>query len=195
MLMRMKFLLTVFFLATTLGFAQTFEYDILLIGSDVGDMSITRKISGSKTTYRMESRTEVNYIIDSRKDVFVSTIELENNVLVSSRMENKKNDKLHEFTYVTRGNGGYKVQTEKGLSTIAGNIIKVVYDIFYAEPKGGEALFVDRSGKFGTVSKVKDHAYKVEIKGGDDYTYNYEGGKMVKMEVPSPLGKVKMVIK
>lgn len=183
------------FFFTGLVSAQTFEYDILLLGVDVGDMSITRKISGTKKTYRMESRTEVNYIISSRRDIFISNIEIENNVLVSSRIENKKNDKLNEFTYVTRGDGGYKVQTEKGLSTIAGNIVSVVYDIFFLEPKGGEGLFVDRSGKFGTVTKLKEHTYKVEIKGGDDYTYNYEGGRMVRMEVPSPLGKVKMNIK
>ena len=191
----MKNFLIALFMLTSVGWAQTFQYDILLVGADVGDMTITRKVSGTKKTYRMESRTEVNYIIDSRKDVFLSIIEFDNNVLVSSKMENKKNDKLNEYTYVTRVGTGYKVQTEKGLSTIAGNILNVVYDIFFQEPKGGESFFIDRSGKFGSVSKVKDHSYKVEIKGDDDYTYNYENGKMIKMEVPSPLGKVKMVMK
>lgn len=191
----MKALIFICSLFTTLCFAQSFTYDIFLVGSDVGDMTITRKISGNKKTYTMESRTEVNYIIDSRKDVFRSVIEFENNILVSSKMENKKNDKLNEYTYVTKGNGGYKVQTEKGLSTIAGNIVNAVYDIFFQEPKGGESLFVDRSGKFGSLTKIKDHCYKVIVKGDDDYTYNYENGIMTKMEVPSFLGKVKMIKK
>jgi len=194
-IMLTKTILFVCYLFSSICFAQTYTYDIFLVGSDVGDMTITRKISGSKKTYNMESRTEVNYVIDTRKDVFKSTVEFENNILVSSRMENKKNDKMNQYTYVTRGDGGYKVQTEKGLSTIAGNIVNAVYDIFFTEPKGGESFFVDRSAKFGAVSKVTDHSYKVEIKGDDDYTYNFVNGIMTKMEVPSFLGKVKMIMK
>jgi hypothetical protein len=122
--------------------AQTYNYDIILVGSDVGDMTITRKISGTKKTYYMQSRTEVDYVIDSRKDVFTTNIEIENNVLVYSKMENKKNDKMNQYTYVTRGDGGYKVQTEKGLSTIAGNIVHIIYDIFFHYNKFFESLFV-----------------------------------------------------
>ena len=70
--------------------AQSYTYDILLVGSDVGDMTISRTVSGTKKTYKMESRTEVNYVIDSRKDIFSTTVVFENNVLISSKMENKK---------------------------------------------------------------------------------------------------------
>lgn len=193
--MNMKALLLVCFFLPAICLCQSYSFDIILVGSDVGDMTISRKIVGTKKTYYMESNTYVNYIVGSRKDIFTSNIEIENNILVSSKMENKKNSKMNQFTYVTRGDGGYKVQTEKGLSTIAGNIIHIIYDIFYQEPKGGESFFVDRSGKFGTCTKIKDHSYKVEIKGDDDYTYHYENGIMTKMEVPSFLGKVKMIKK
>lgn len=191
----MKALLFAFFLTPYFCFAQTYNYDIFLVGSDIGDMTITRKISDTKTTYYMQSTTEVDYLIDSRKDVFTTNMEVENNILVSSKMENKKNDKMNQYTYVTKGNGGYKVQTEKGLSTIAGNIVHVIYELYFLEPKGGENFFVDRSGKFGTCTKMKEHCFKVQVKGDDDYTYNYENGKMIKLEVPSFLGKVKMIMK
>ena len=111
-------------------------------------------------------------------------------------MENKKNDKIIFFTYVTKvGDSGYKVHTEKGLSTIAGSVSYCCYDIFFKEPKDGESIFSERWGKFGTISKKEDHQFKVVVTGGEDYSYTYQGGVVYKMEVPSVLGKVKFVLK
>ena len=190
----MKPLIIVSFLFSSLLFGQTQLYDVILVGSDVGDMSITRKISGTKKTFLLESYTSV--IFGTRQDAYTGKMEFDNGVLVSSTIENKKNGKLIFYTYVTKvGDAGYKVQTEKGLSTIAGSIGYCCYDIFFKEPKDGEALFSERWGKFGTLKKTDDHAYKLVIAGGEDYTYNFENGKMSKMEVPTFLGKCKFVLK
>lgn len=174
--------------------AQTQQYDILLVGSDVGDMSVTKKVNGTKKTYLLESFTSVMF--GARKDAYTGKMEFENNVLVSSSIENLKNGKLIFFTYVNKvGDSGYKVQTEKGLSTIAGKVGYCCYDIFFKEPKDGETLFSERWGKFGTITKTGDHDYKVVIAGSEDYTYHYVGNKMQCMDVPSVLGKVKFVLK
>jgi len=192
----MKSILIVFPFVICSCFAQTFQYDVLLVGSDVGDMSITRTVKGGKKHYKLETFTDVDYLLGRRKDLYTCEMEFENNVLVSSKVENKKDGKMNEYTYVTRYDGkGYKVQTHKGLSTISGNIIGCCYDIFYKEPLGGEQLFVERFGSFSKLIKTKDHTFKITVAGLDDYIYNFENGKMVKMEVPSILGKVKMVMK
>ncbi len=190
----MKAILFVSFLFSSVLIAQTQQYDVILVGADVGDMSVTKKISGTKKTYLLESYTSV--IFGTRKDAYTGKMEFENNVLVSSSIENKKNGKLIFYTYVNKvGDAGYKVQTEKGLSTIAGKVGYCCYDIFFQEPKDGESLFSERWGKFGTITKTGDHDYKVVIKGAEDYIYHYEGGKMERMDVPSPVGKVKFVLR
>ncbi len=190
----MKNLLLISFLFSSFGFAQTQQYDVVLVGADVGDMSITKKVSGTKKTYLLESYTSVMF--GSRKDVYVGKMEFENNVLITSSIENKKNGKLIFYTYVNKmGDAGYKVQTEKGLSTVAGMVTYCCYDIFFKEPKDGESLFSERWGKFGTLKKMEDHVYKLVVTGGEDYTYNFENGKMSKMEVPTFLGKCKFVLK
>jgi|SRR5688572_4219353 len=175
---------------------QSQMYDVLVLGGDVGDMMITRNASGSRKTYSLESYTTVNYGLGKRRDHCVCKMEFENGMLVSSSMENKKNDKLNFYTYINRiGSDGYKIQTEKGLSTLSGAVSYCVYDIFFDEPSGNESVFSERWGKFGTIQKKSDHIFKLEIPGCEDYTYNYNGGKMVKMEVPTFLGKCKFVIK
>lgn len=175
-------------------FAQTQQYDVLLVGADVGDMSITKTVSGTKKTYLLESYTSV--IFGTRKDAYVGKMEFENNILVSSTIENKKNGKIIFYTYVNKvGDAGYKVQTEKGLSTIAGKVSYCCYDIFFKEPKDGESLFSERWGKFGKLKKTEDHVYILEVPGCEDYTYHFEGGKMQKMDVPTFLGKCKFVMK
>jgi hypothetical protein len=190
----MKTVLFIAILFSGVLFAQTQQYDVILVGADVGDMSVTRKVSGTKKTFLLESYTSV--IFGTRNDAYTGKMEFENNVLISSSIENKKNGKLIFYTYVNKvGDAGYKVQTEKGLSTIAGKVGYCCYDIFFQEPKDGENLFSERWGKFGTISKTGDHDYKVEIKGAEDYIYHYEGGKMERMDVPSPVGKVKFVLK
>jgi hypothetical protein len=179
---------------TTLIWGQTNSYDILLVGSDVGDMVITRNVSGTKKNFSLTSNTSVMF--GSRVDKYSCTMEFDNNILIKSTMENRKNGKLIWFTYVNRvGEAGYKVQTEKGLSTIAGNVTYCCYDIFFKEPKSGESVFSERFGKFGNVTQKETHIYQCEIKGEETYTYYFENGSMIKMETPSFLGKVKMVKK
>lgn len=171
---------------------QTQQYDILLMGVDVGDFSITRKISGDQKYYSMESYTKVV----GREDVCNGKMKFAGNVLISSSLENKKNGKSLFYTYVTRqGTKGYKVQTEKGLSTVAGIISHCVYDIFFAEPHEGESLFSERWGKYGILSKTDEHAYKLVIDGGDDYTYHFENGKLSKLGMPTVLGNCDLVLK
>lgn len=184
----------ILFSISTLLFSQTQTYDVLLVGSDVGDMTITRSISGTKKHYSLQSSTSVMF--GSRVDKYTCTMEFDNNVLVKSTVENRKNGKLIWFTYVNKvGDAGYKVQTEKGLSTIAGAVSYCCYDIFFKEPKEGESVFSERWGKFGKISKTEEHVYKLVVPDAEDYTYNYENGKMTKMEVPTFLGKCKFVMK
>ncbi len=190
----MKNLLFFLFFFSSVLVAQTQLYDVILVGVDVGDMSISRKVSGTKKSFLLESSTSVMF--GTRKDVYVGKMEFDNNVMVSSSIENKKNGKLIFYTYANKvGDSGYKVQTEKGLSTIAGMVTYCCYDIFFKEPKDGESLFSERWGKFGTLKKLEDHQYKLVIAGGEDYTYHFENGKMSKMEVPTFLGKCKFVLK
>jgi hypothetical protein len=192
--MKYFFFAVSFIFSSLLLFGQTSSYDILLVGSDVGDMTITRSINGTKKYYSLQSNTSV--IFGTRVDKYTCTMEFENNVLVKSTMENRKNGKVIWFTYVNKvGDAGYKVQTEKGLSTIAGNVSYCCYDIFFKEPKNGESVFSERFGKFGNLAKKEDHIYELEIKGEETYTYYFENGSMTKMETPSFLGKVKMVKK
>jgi hypothetical protein len=181
-----------FFLLFSQSFAQTQTFDIFLVGADVGDLVVTRKLNGTKKYYSVESNTSVMF--GTRKDKYLCNIEFNNNILISSSAEHKKNGKMIYYTYVNRYNeAGDKVQTEKGLSTIPGNITYSVYDIFYKQPKEGETIFVERYGKFGNVLNKEDNFYEIEIKGGDTYSYYYESGSLVKMETPSFLGKVKMI--
>lgn len=192
--MIMKTLLAICFFLPAMCMGQSYTFDIFLVGSDVGDLTVTRKLNGSKKYYSVESNTSV--IFGTRIDKYVCNIEFNNNILISSSAEHKKNGKMIYYTYVNRhSEAGYKVQTEKGLSTIPGNISYSVYDIFYKQPKEGEAIFVERYGKFGNVIKKEDNFYQIEIKGGDTYSYYYEAGSLVKMETPSFLGKVKMIKK
>lgn len=175
-------------------FGQTIDLDIILVGSDIGDMKITRTVSGTKKSYVLESKTSVMF--GARKDVYTSKMEFENNVLISSSIEDKKNGKMSFYTYVNRvAESGYKVQTEKGLSTVAGNILTCCYDIYYREAKEGESVFSERWGKFGTIKKIGDHEYKIVIPGGEDYFYTYENNKLAKMEANTFLGKCKFIVK
>lgn len=177
--------------------AQTRMYDVNVLGGDVGDMSLKKVVSGNKKTYVCESYTVVNYGLGKRKDHYYCKMEFKDNVLVSSFMENKKNGKVTFYTYIDRveDQKGYKVQTEKGLSTIAGKITYCCYDIFFKEPKDGDGVFSERWGKFGTIKKLKDHQFKFMITGGKNYTYHYESGALKKFEVPTFLGKCKFTLK
>lgn len=173
---------------------QTIQLDIVLVGSHIGDMKISRTISGTRKVYQLESNTSVMF--GARKDVYTSKMEFENNVLITSSIEDKKNGKLNFYTYVNRvGESGYKVQTEKGLSTVAGNILTCCYDIYYREPNDGEIIFSERWGKYGTMKKMEEHVYKIIIPGGEDYTYTYANNKLVKMEANTFLGKCKFIVK
>jgi|SRR5688572_8700457 len=185
--------LTILFYAAIIGSgllqAQTHSFDVMLFGKDVGDVTAIRKITGETEIYTIESNTFVNYVLGKRRDIFTGRTEYTDGVLFSAAVQNTKNGKVNYYCNTTKMESGYKIQTEKGLSTITGNLVYSCYKLFFSEPVGITSVYNERFGFSGVLVKKGEHHYTLEMAGEDDYTYYYENGNLVKMEFPSPLGK------
>lgn len=186
--MKIRLLLIILFFCWQNIVAQTGHWDVMLFGKDVGDVTASRTVSGNVVTIDVVSDVTVNYILGKRHEVFVGKTIITDGYITSATVDNTKNGKKNYFCYTTFMETGYKVQTEKGLSTIAGKLKNSVYMLFFEEPVGISSVYNERFGFSGVLVKKAEHSYKLEMAGEDDYTYHFEKGELVKMEFPSPLG-------
>lgn len=186
--MKTKNLYIILLMAIQPLFSQTGYWDVILFGKDVGDVSATRTITGNVVTIDIISDVTVDYLLGKRHEVFVGKTILTDGYITSATVDNTKNGKKNYYCYTTFMETGYKVQTEKGLSTVAGKLKNSVYMLFFEEPIGISSVYNERFGFSGVLVKKAEHIYKLEMAGEDDYTYHFENGQLVKMEFPSPLG-------
>ncbi len=178
------------FLALNSLSGQTLQYDVILFGGDVGDASMKRTISGTKETYLLETYTEVNMVVSTRRDTYIGKVEIENGVLQKIEVEGAKNGKKNIWCYTTKYPEGYKVENEKnGLSTLAGEVKQTTYQMFYKEPTNISTVFSERWGKFYSLVNEGDHVYKMKTVGSEYFKYKYSNGAMIEIEFPTPLGK------
>lgn len=168
-------------------YSQLYLFDIILFGNDVGDAALNRTISGNTETYTMESFTKVNIIV-TRTDEYFGKVVVKDGVVESMTVLSKKNGKKHFWTNTTKKDNGYYIESDRGVSSLAGDIKIFTYKLLYNEPINITSFYSERFGKYGKIISLGDHTYKFSIQGGEDYTYKYKDGKLNQIDFPTPFG-------
>lgn len=182
----MKKLIIICFFIGVLN-AQRAMFDIYLFGNDIGDASLNKEVNGDTEVYTFESFTKVSIIV-TRTDDYMGKVVVKNGIVESMSVLNKKNGKKQFWTNITKHDLGYKVESDRGISTVSGEIKIFTYKLLYEEPVNITSFFSERFGKYGKILKLEEHKYKFSIAGGEDYTYQYKNGKLYQIDFPTPFG-------
>jgi len=190
-----KIFFLLLFAASGLTFGQTYKYDVKAMGINAGTLSVTRKTGNGTEQYVLETHSSINYLLGKIEVDHITRCTYKNGVLQNSYVRNDKNGEVEYYTSADYDGSVYQITTEKGKKTLSGPITFAICHLFFdGEPTGKTQIYSDRYGQYVPLKKVEDHVYRIDFPDKDYIIYHYESGKIVKADIPSPVGKAHLYL-
>lgn len=180
------FVLLMLFLALT-NFASAqdsrLHYIIKRNGSEIGKMTMERKIIGEKTSYKLQSEIKTRFIF------LITAFGLEEavfdkGILVSSLVYRKMNGNEKANKKMTLAGANYIV-TKGSKSEILGHapIRYTMLNLYDREPENIGQVYSDNFQQFLNIIKVAPHHYKIRFPDGNYSEYYYQHGLCTKISL------------
>jgi len=179
-----------FMLAAGSLMAQTRNYDIILSGDKIGNITVTRKINGALTTYKLESKSEAKVLFTTKKNFVSMDVTYKDGKLLSSYCKNEIDDEVDNYASIAWDGSKYNVTNEKQKLTYGTPVTYSVISLYFSEPKGMDNLFTERIGASYPLKSLGDGRYEYKIPNGDKNIYVYKNGELVETERKTIIGTV-----
>jgi hypothetical protein len=167
---------------------ETATYEIVVLGLKIGNLT-AQKLAGADS---------VRYTVDSRvKFWFFGDVDLQ--FLTRSHFKAGKIIKTFSESKTNRGNFDSKVNWNgtqyqvdaksykyANRTALKGPITWCSSKLFFQEPSGQELFLSEVYGVSAPIKKIKSGVYEIEVEGNTNQ-YHYQGGKLVKIVVESPI--------
>ncbi len=185
-------LLFLLWMSVSLGYAQatkeTASYEIIVLGLKIGDLTAQKTGAGDSVRYTVESRV---------KFWFFGDVDLQ--FLTRSHFKGGKILKTYSESKTNRGNFDSKVNWTgtqyqvdaksykyANRTSLKGPLSWSSTKLFFQEPSGQELFLSEVYGVSAPIKKIKTGVYEIEVEGNTNQ-YHYQGGKLVKIVVESPI--------
>lgn len=182
-----------FFLTWSLS-AQKQEYDLLLLGKKVGQITTDRRQKGDLEVFSLFSEAESKILW---KDINAETqmrIIFQGGKLTESFYEHKENGVVEKYCKINTDASGKLsvVHWKNGKFSAAGPADFALISMYYTEPHEGRKLLMESWGEFVTVKKSGPNQYEFKAPDGDKNIFRYSGGKLAEAEFHTSIVSVKL---
>jgi hypothetical protein len=164
------------------------EFDILVAGIKIGELSAHKIVQDSITSYSITSAVNFWFFVRVRVDYSI-TSRYKNGKLISSFVETRSSKGNYKSSVVWQANHYIvKVDTYKYkkdtvlLSPIHFNVAR----LYFEEPKKVENLLADNYGQLASSKKLEANVYQVIVTGNANHYY-YKIGQMEKAIMHNPI--------
>ena len=167
-------------------------YQVIRNGNKIGQLSLNEFRKGDITKFKLHSEIKTRVIFTVTASG-AEEAEYEKGILRSSSFSQTVNGKqkvnkktLNKGTHYTVNNNGK--ETRINYSTIAYNMIC----LYTMEPLNKTLVYSDKYSAFLSVTKLKDHHYRITFPDGNYNEYTYENGTCKSIKVESSLYSITM---
>lgn len=187
--MRVLVLLLTAFLTGQTVFAQKLQYDVILMGKKIGEMSLSKSYGehGERYIMNSESSAKVLFVKQDSKVNF-DVLYKGGSMIKSLYVSEKKDDNI--ITKVNKENNLYKVSYNNQASHVKENIVFSSILLYFKEPIGINRVFVERIGDFLPLKKTAPGEYEYLQPDGTRSIFRYSQGKLKEIELKRSMGSV-----
>ena len=167
---------------------ETANYEIVVLGLKIGNLTAQKLVGADSVRYTVDSRV---------KFWFFGDVDLQ--FLTRSHFKGGKITKTFSESKTNRGNfdskvnwtgSQYQVDAKSykyaNRTSLKGPLSWSSSKLFFHEPSGQEIFLSEVYGVSAPIKKIKPGVYEIEVEGNTNQ-YHYQGGKLVKIVVESPL--------
>lgn len=182
-------------LASVNVYAQTRTYTVEVLGSKVGELSVTKEINGRVVRYVMASDAEVDYWLGSTVAQYRSTVLVVEGKVTSVSARTVRDGETERFTRLHEEQGQCVSETKKGKTVLSEYPSYCVAMMFFAPPQGIKTIFSEDFGLMVNVEADVNQVYVVSLPDGKRNRYRYNEAGMVELISGSALGKAVLTLK
>jgi len=164
------------------------DYEISILGINIGDMVATKETKADTTYFLL--RSEVSFWFFGRINLdYTTKVKYHQGQFIESSVEKKTN----------RGDFLSRIWLEDGVYEIRANSYKYEFNdqvsekidysavrLFFEEPKGKKRMITENHGQFASITSKGNGAYDTYVEGNEN-NYQYENGKLQEVSMHSPV--------
>lgn len=158
--------------------SQEHIYDISVNGITVGELTVSKLVEGTKTSYKLNSRSVITLL--GKTTITTSFVGVfKNNVLESSTYSSQKNNKPYDNSTIIENNGIYTVNRKGKKSTIDKPIKYVTCMLYFEKPVVNELYFDVLEAVFSPITIVDPNKYLfIDSSNNEKTNYTYLNGAL-----------------
>ncbi len=164
--------------------SESISFDMMLMGSKIGDLKITRTMTEEGLeTYTLSStaKAKILWIQKSQKTEY--SVVYKNGVLISSDhsyIENSGNNTNCKIRY---NNHAYDIQ-KNGKKYVLTTIPSwSVLKLYFNEPKNIQQVFYEVDASTSIIKNSEPNVYEFKTADGNKNVYRYKNGKLMQVDV------------
>lgn len=159
--------------------AQKRYYEIIFMGSRVGNMTIEKKAEGNLEFFELRSHAEADFLVGRRTNDVEMRTTYRDDLMISAFSRFIENGEVQSFASTTWDGSRYVVHTDKGKSTVNEPATFSVISFYFKEPPPStQKIFAERIGQFVPLEKIGSSIYRYKLPNGDLNIYTYRNGKL-----------------
>jgi len=171
------------------GTAQKRSFDIVLLGSVIGETVVVKIEDGKgNCDYKLKSTSRAKILFTERSSNMDFDVRYLSGKLYTSLCKVVNNGTL-AITEIAKDAQGYLIKKEAEVLRIAQPITFSSMELYFSEPVSQKQVFSERMGVFASFTKTAPGEYMNKI---NDVTniYRYRNGALYEVEIRKPLGSV-----
>ncbi len=191
--MKLLFFLSSLILAqSALAEYKSYNFKVFFTGREVGTLDITYKKNAEVETFEAKSISLVKIFFTKTNIDFYGITTYHNKVLVESYCRNTVDDRVKNYTKISRLAEKYLIHNEIEKKEEVYEPVKFsVLRLYREEPKGMHTIFSESFGKYCPIEEVSKKVYQISLPNGKKSKYYYnEQGMLIKVENNHALGKI-----
>ena len=185
-------LLILLWMPVSLGYAQgtkeTASFEIVVLGLKIGNLTAQKTAGADSVRYSVDSRVKFWFFGDVDLQ-FLTRSHFKGGKILKTYSESKTNRGVFDSKVNWTG-AQYQVDAKSykyaNRTSLKGPISWCSTKLFFQEPSGNEVFLSEVYGVTAPIKKIGAGVYEIEVEGNTNQ-YHYQGGKLVKIVVESPI--------
>lgn len=158
------------------------KYNIVYKNDSIGYLDANYDVNQSSELYVITSEASFRFLMKFSSDYMFEN-RFRGGTLVSSKTQNKVNDKVRSTSSITRKGDGYDMKIDDKKSRLNQKVTYAMANLYFHEPSDIDQVFSERYGEFCKIKKVANHKYELLLPSGRKNYYSYKDGICHEVEV------------